>query len=1188
MRKGICGRADLLDAIRFSREAGRNLLPEMARIIGFKQVSQKRKESIKGAGSASRTELIPEPPQSDSLPSAEPQLLAPTPFWMPFEYRLSQDREEEKPDTFHLPLDQDVEWKGRPAKEPSFQPLTSRSLLWKKARQTAAQLIESTRLDERGVVDRLSRGEVLNSVPRLRRRGWGGSIQVILDHSTHLVPFWEDQSLVQGWLRRLFPRGSFQLAIRLDGDVLASLGPGDGRLKRYEFPPEGSLVLALSDLGCLAQYEHGGVGWWREQGRQLTSARCRPVALSPATPEGSIRSLLRQWTIIPWETEVPLDRASMSQDPTEDLGRLMRLLSPAVRLEPGLLRALRVELAPSLNAAGEAAVWQHSAIGGRSYAAAHLEPEAARRLLQEFEDLESDTLRERALALLRQWRQGVAAEVYFAEVMNLSPQSRRLLPEQDVRQAKQFFRALADSVESGTGSQDASRRRRVVVWAANSAKRATDSAHFDPEAGEAFRRLLPLAQRLDSGQPIDFDDSLFGGGKPRQWALWQVGSSFAARPQTQQKGPGDEAGSPLALISSANLIRVGGHARFWKQGLPPDWAHRWGRDAVGAWTSFRLGSLEQRMRWIPPGRFRMGSPQDEEGRKEDESPRHEVVISRGFWLFNAPCRQDLWESVMGSNPGRFKSPDRPVESMSWEDCQSFLGRLNERIPGLELRLPSEAQWEYACRAGSEEATYAGDLQIVGENDAPVLDAIAWYGGNSGVEFDLENGYDSSQWPEKQFEHSAAGTRKVKQKEPNRWGLYSMLGNVWEWCQDWYGSYSEARQIDPWGPEEGDLRVIRGGSWSNEIRYLRAACRGAYPPGSRDDDLGFRCARVQDGAEPLEAGRQAERRPEGTPAYRPAVLWVDRPGARCTIPSEQSLLLESDSGESLQLRSLTKPDWAEAIGRDGFGLWVEFALANEGSAVLQRMRWIPPGRFQMGSPQFEEGRREDEGPRHEVVISRGFWLFDAPCRQNLWEAVMSSNPSRFKSPERPVESVSWEDCQGFLARLNERIPGLELSLPSEAQWEYACRAGTEAATYVGDLGIVGERNAPLLDGIAWYGGNSGVEFDLDSGTDSSGWPEKQYEHKWAGTRKVMQKEPNRWGLFDMLGNVWERCEDRYGPYSETRQIDPRGPEDGDKRVIRGGSWLNGARGLRAACRDWDVPDDRSRGLGFRCARVQEEE
>ena len=144
-----------------------------------------------------------------------------------------------------------------------------------------------------------------------------------------------------------------------------------------------------------------------------------------------------------------------------------------------------------------------------------------------------------------------------------------------------------------------------------------------------------------------------------------------------------------------------------------------------------------------------------------------------------------------------------------------------------------------------------------------------------------------------------------------------------------------------------------------------------------------------------------------------------------------------------------------------------------------MRWIAPGTFVMGSPENEEGRRNSEGPQHQVTLTQGFWMADTPCIQALWSLVMDDqNPSRFTSPDRPVEQVSWEDVQTFLQRLNEQQAALALMLPTEAQWEYACRAGTVAATYAGDLEIRGARNAPILDAIAWYGGNSGADFDLE--------------------------------------------------------------------------------------------------------------
>ena len=201
--------------------------------------------------------------------------------------------------------------------------------------------------------------------------------------------------------------------------------------------------------------------------------------------------------------------------------------------------------------------------------------------------------------------------------------------------------------------------------------------------------------------------------------------------------------------------------------------------------------------------------------------------------------QALWKAVMGENPSRFVSPTRPVERVSFEDVQRFLKRANERVPGLDLVLPSEAQWEYACRARTETETYAGPMVIVGEANAPVLDTIAWYRGNSGVGFDLPDGSASSGWAEKQYDHSQAGTRKVGLKKPNLWGLYDMLGNVLEWCADaWHDSYEGA-------PTDGSARtggaahrVFRGGSWLADARFVRAASRRFDALADRGDDPGL--------------------------------------------------------------------------------------------------------------------------------------------------------------------------------------------------------------------------------------------------------------------------------------------------------------------------------------------------------------
>ncbi len=281
------------------------------------------------------------------------------------------------------------------------------------------------------------------------------------------------------------------------------------------------------------------------------------------------------------------------------------------------------------------------------------------------------------------------------------------------------------------------------------------------------------------------------------------------------------------------------------QGCPPAWATGWGEDRYGIFVEFTVGGAVQRMRWIEPGEFQMGSPEDEPGRWENEGPRHLERIGEGFWLADTPCTQAVWAGVMAET-SRFQSPDLPVVQVAWEDCQEFCRRLAVPTGESGWRLPTEAEWEYACRAGTDEATYAGPIEIEGERNAPVLDRIAWYGGNSGVGYDLAEGVDSSDWTEKQYEHRRAGSRRVKTKAPNPWGLYDMLGNVYEWCED---SWS-----DRYGAETGGTtRVVRGGSWFSLALFCRAAFRSRDDPSYRDDVLGFRLARGQSalrpGAEP---------------------------------------------------------------------------------------------------------------------------------------------------------------------------------------------------------------------------------------------------------------------------------------------------------------------------------------------------
>ena len=246
---------------------------------------------------------------------------------------------------------------------------------------------------------------------------------------------------------------------------------------------------------------------------------------------------------------------------------------------------------------------------------------------------------------------------------------------------------------------------------------------------------------------------------------------------------------------------------------------------------------------IPAGSFVMGSPEHEEGRVSNERQR-EVRISQGFWMGKYEVTQGEWKAVMGTNPSYFKECGRrcPVEGVSWNDIQEFIRSLNEQESGsgYVYRLPTEAEWEYAARAGSAGSTPEGNLRILGTYNAPVLDGQAWYGGNSGVSY--AGGFGCREGM--QYAAEQCGTHPVGLKKANGWGLHDMLGNVWESTADWFGKYPSGAVTDPQGPDTGSGRVVRGGGWSAGAGYVRSAVRVQASPGRRGPNLGFRLVRTE--------------------------------------------------------------------------------------------------------------------------------------------------------------------------------------------------------------------------------------------------------------------------------------------------------------------------------------------------------
>lgn len=227
-----------------------------------------------------------------------------------------------------------------------------------------------------------------------------------------------------------------------------------------------------------------------------------------------------------------------------------------------------------------------------------------------------------------------------------------------------------------------------------------------------------------------------------------------------------------------------------------------------------------------------------------------------------------------------------------------------------------------------------------------------------------------------------------------------------------------------------------------------------------------------------------------------------------------------------------------------------------------MNWVAPGRFTMGSPPTEAGRSNDEGPQTEVTITRGFWLGKFAVTQEQWKALatdtpgVNPEPSYFRGERLPVEQVSWTQCQEWIQALNNSAPtGLAYRMPTEAEWEFACRAGSSTRYCFGD------EDAGLLD-YAWFCGNSANQI-----------------------HPVGEKKPNTWGFHDMHGNVWEWTQSRYGPLPGGSVTDPAGPILGLNRVFRGGAWGLFAHRCRSAYRVWNAPAYRDYSLGFRLALAE---
>ena len=561
-----------------------------------------------------------------------------------------------------------------------------------------------------------------------------------------------------------------------------------------------------------------------------------------------------------------------------------------------------------------------------------------------------------------------------------------------------------------------------------------------------------------------------------------------------------------------------------------------------------------------------------------ESPVHRVTMS-SYWIGKTEVTQALWKAVMGSNPSSHTGNDNyPVDNVTWDKCQTFISKLNN-ITGLKFAIPTEAQWEYAARGGNQ----SNGTKFSGSSD---IKQVAWY---NGVVYNPNTPAITGV-----FAGPRAGSSKeVATLRSNELGIYDMSGNLYEWCDDWYGTYSSGSSTDPTGPSSGSEKVWRGGCWFGIDYNSRVSRRVPNTTSSDGNCIGLRlvCTNVNQTIYTTESVTACgsynwggtNHTTSGTythtftahsggdsivtlnltinPTYNitnsvtayGSYTWGGKTYTKGgTYTHTFNTIRGCDSTVTINLTIKSDGKIGALTSIDG----VTYKTINVNGVGL-RMAKIACGNFYMGAQDTYNWRinysalaASDEAPVHNVSLS-SYWIGQTEVTQALWKAVMGANPSYHKGDDNyPVEVKSWSDCQTFINKLNS-LTGCNFALPTEAQWEYAARGGSKSKNYI------------------FAGSNtlSDVTADINYTYigDNGGYRSTQTTH----IGEVASYSPNELGLYDMSGNIWELCKDWYGAYSSASCTDPTGPASGTCYALRGGDWGTFDAILRTTDRGYTV-------------------
>ena len=819
-----------------------------------------------------------------------------------------------------------IEWTGRPADPPKHQWLCSFRTFMMRLSPYLQTYKTGFKPDVGRLVLNLSEAKPLHRLPALRLLNQCKTVQVIDDRHTHLTPYWQDYAV----LRRLIMakhQGKAQQAVLIEGQIMPRLLVDSGWLP-WSPPKNDGVVIILSDLGALSQNPEAQIQTWINLGVKLQRSGCKAIVFMPCSPslcDKQLKNLFVLETLAEPRQDPSKGKALIHQQDQIQTELLLDVLSPVIRLEPGLLRQMRLEMAVhgkqwKMDAAIESLAWQHSDLQEPQSVAASWHPEARANRLQRFAQL---SLEERgtALNIIKQWRQPLAQQIWFEEITSLDSESRNMLAD-DVCNADAYFSQLSEQVQSDEFLESEANTRE---WLKRVSWRMPDTALENSEVGQSLQRIkfrvLP-----DSSSGIDPRNLPLSDGSEKQVALYQQGREIRLELfDSQTEGPfGCSLLGEMRLRRDLVRIEVNGE---------------------------RVGELRV---------------------ANDDR----VDLPKG----------EVFSAVSDLETLHFDQITRP-------------------------------QW--ASRfARNKEGLFAES-----EANDDVL-RWAWYPRELGIG----------------IEHKKRGVwykplvRSVEKRRTKIFISYT--------AGDRTIAHEISAKLHGYNYEVSDERDIRPGkpiilSLEKLISESDATLFITSPEGLRSDPEKFGALYI------LEKSKKC----------LPILLndgpipdfWPNRTVHKVNNKNIDWKRLLSDienisSTKTLVSKKVVVPKWAKSVNRDQYGFFTDAYIRG----VKQVFRWIEPEFYitenykKISTGTFERNKRYINKAQH------GFWMADTAVTQELWQVLMSDNPSHFKNNQKnPVEKVSWHDAQDFIKKLNSELAGLSARLPLELEWEHACRAGSES-------------------------------------------------------------------------------------------------------------------------------------------------